>query len=166
MGNGGLEIVDEEVVVPVAAPANPEAGLAPAVPAAPTEAGAPAAAHTDTAALLPSPERPLRRPEPARVVSAEAEPAASPAESRGLVTAVAVPATPATPTLAEPRAAVTLATAATATARDEAPPVRVHIGRLEVRANLHEPSRAQPPAEAREPEGLSLSDYLRGKRGA
>jgi hypothetical protein len=42
-------------------------------------------------------------------------------------------------------------------------PVRVHIGRLEVRANLQEPRR-QPAAERPRPQELSLGDYLRGRR--
>jgi hypothetical protein len=48
------------------------------------------------------------------------------------------------------------------------PSVRVHIGRLEVRANVQQaPPQPQPPrrAEPRAQE-LSLSDYLRGKRAA
>jgi hypothetical protein len=58
------------------------------------------------------------------------------------------------------------APAAAAAARDEPPPVRVHIGRLEVRASLEEAPRRQPLAAPRQPDGLSLSDYLRGRRGA
>lgn len=46
----------------------------------------------------------------------------------------------------------------------EPPPVRVHIGRLEVRAEVREPARREAPRLAPEPETLSLSDYLRGKR--
>ena len=46
----------------------------------------------------------------------------------------------------------------------EPPPVRVHIGRLEVRANVQEQPRPAPPPQPAEPEGLSLSDYLRGRR--
>ena len=51
-------------------------------------------------------------------------------------------------------------------AAPEAPVVRVHIGRLEVRANLQEPPRQ--PASQREPlePALSLSDYLRRSGGA
>jgi hypothetical protein len=46
------------------------------------------------------------------------------------------------------------------------PPVRVHIGRLEVRANVEQPPRQPtPPRPARRPE-LTLSDYLRGRRSA
>jgi len=46
------------------------------------------------------------------------------------------------------------------------PPVRVHIGRLEVRANLQEPPRPQRPAERPRSQELSLGDYLRGRRSA
>jgi hypothetical protein len=42
--------------------------------------------------------------------------------------------------------------------------VRVHIGRLEVRANLQERPRTERRREEREPEGVALSDYLRGRR--
>jgi hypothetical protein len=51
---------------------------------------------------------------------------------------------------------------------DTSPTVRIHIGRLEVRANLVDPapprSRARDQDDAREPARLSLSDYLRGER--
>jgi hypothetical protein len=50
----------------------------------------------------------------------------------------------------------------------EPPAVRVHIGRLEVRANLQAPPRVETGrrrSEAVEP-ALSLSDYLRRSRGA
>ncbi|MEO5577207.1 MAG: hypothetical protein ABIR67_15250 [Gaiellaceae bacterium] len=46
------------------------------------------------------------------------------------------------------------------------PTVHIRIGRLEVRANLHDEAPARP--QQREPAGedaLSLSDYLRGERG-
>lgn len=46
----------------------------------------------------------------------------------------------------------------------DAPTVRIHIGRLEVRANLTQvpPPKREPPAAAGQE--LSLSDYLRGDR--
>jgi hypothetical protein len=74
--------------------------------------------------------------------------------------AVAVPAR-----RAEPRAvpAPSVAQTAATDARDEPAPVRVQIGRLEVRANLHEAPRSERPRREPEPEGLALSDYLRGK---
>jgi hypothetical protein len=44
--------------------------------------------------------------------------------------------------------------------------VRIHIGRLEVRAALEETPPARPPSPRRDTETttLSLSDYLRGER--
>jgi hypothetical protein len=67
------------------------------------------------------------------------------------------------PVVSEPERA---SAAPAPTSADEAPPVRVHIGRLEVRANLQQappqrPRRAEPRAQE-----LTLSDYLRGKREA
>ena len=74
---------------------------------------------------------------------------------------VAVQATPVV--LETERAAAVPAPAARA---EDVPSVRVHIGRLEVRANVQQappqpPRRAEPRAQE-----LSLSDYLRGKREA
>jgi hypothetical protein len=49
----------------------------------------------------------------------------------------------------------------------EPPAVRVHIGRLEIRANLPESAPARPPARLVREEaarGVSLADYLRGAR--
>lgn len=176
----GIEIVDEQVVVPGAPPralARPpgEPGWAEPhrvseaapVPAAPVEAtptvriAVPPAAP---AAEAPRRARPLPALEPVSAVPTAAEPDARPAEPRTAVAVTAVPATPAVPVLAAP--ALAPAPAAAAAARDEPPPVRVHIGRLEVRASLDEAPRSQPLTQPREPEGLSLSDYLRGRRGA
>ena len=50
-------------------------------------------------------------------------------------------------------------------AADRAPVVQIHIGRLDVRANLEAASAAAPPAPAPTEPGLSLTDYLAGKRG-
>jgi hypothetical protein len=178
VGAGGLEIVDEEVVVPGAAPsaaahapASPATAVAPSVSAAPAEPATrsisttevpPAAASPGPAAEeLPRPERPLPAPERASADPTEVEHGASSAEPRVAATAVPVPATPAAPVAAAPSPVP----AAVATQREEPPPVRVHIGRLELRANVQEQPRSAPsmpqPAEA---EGLSLSDYLRGRR--
>jgi hypothetical protein len=67
----------------------------------------------------------------------------------------AAPAAPAVPPLAVPEGA----------APREEHAVRVHIGRLEVRANLqHAPPQPPPREQARQP-ALSLAEYLRGKRG-
>ncbi len=48
----------------------------------------------------------------------------------------------------------------------EPPAVRVHIGRLEIRANLPEPASSRPPTPPRKDaaKGVSLGDYLRGTR--
>jgi hypothetical protein len=49
----------------------------------------------------------------------------------------------------------------------EPPAVRVHIGRLEIRANLPEAGPVRPPARQVRDEaarGVSLADYLRGAR--
>jgi hypothetical protein len=49
-------------------------------------------------------------------------------------------------------------------ATEQQPAVRVHIGRLEVRANLEQPLRQpQQRRESRRDE-LTLSDYLRGRQ--
>ncbi len=47
---------------------------------------------------------------------------------------------------------------------EELQPVRVHIGRLEVRASLEEQSRPRREPEQRPAAGPSLADYLRGER--
>jgi hypothetical protein len=56
-------------------------------------------------------------------------------------------------------------TVATVVAADE-PPVRVHIGRLEVRANLEQPPPKPARRQPERPQGQALSDYLRGRRSA
>ena len=48
----------------------------------------------------------------------------------------------------------------------EPPTVRVHIGRLEVRANLQEAPPPRPRRAETAPPGPSLADYLRGHRTA
>jgi hypothetical protein len=76
-------------------------------------------------------------------------------------TEAAVPALPAAP----PEAAVQ-AGSGHVVARTEPETVRVHIGRLEVRANLSPPPPpSRPRAEApRRRDELPLADYLRGRR--
>ncbi len=125
------------------------------------------------------PERPPTRTPPERmversVVRAAAPPPTATAEPREpeVASAQSVPVAAATPVVATPivRRVVEshlerLHTVSTTVAADE-PPVRVHIGRLEVRANLEQPA---PPLERPEPQkqqGTTLSDYLRGKRTA
>jgi hypothetical protein len=179
-GAAGLEVVDEELVVPADAPrrvteppAEPRpsepAQARPATPAREAKTGSPvpvppAAAPPGSAVELPRQGRLLPALEPVLAVRADAEPDALPAEPRAAAPVTVVPAAPATPALAGPAAPAV--PAAVAAARDEPPPVRVHIGRLEVRASLGEPPRPQPLPQAREPEGLSLSDYLRGRHDA
>lgn len=46
----------------------------------------------------------------------------------------------------------------------EEPAVRVHIGRLEVRANLEQPASKPRRREPERSQGPTLSDYLRGRR--
>jgi hypothetical protein len=82
----------------------------------------------------------------------------------GPVASAAVRVTPAMPAVTAAREPALSAQAAPA--RREEPAVRVHIGRLEVRANLQHPPPEQPRREAPRGEELSLADYLRGKREA
>jgi len=179
---GRIEVVDEQVVVPGTPPralAQPPGEPGRAGPHRVLEATpVPGAAGEATpsigitvpppapAAEAPRRARPVAAPEPVSAVPAtDAEPDAPPAEPRTAGVAVtAVPATPAVPVPAAP--AGPPAPAAAAAARDEPPPVHVHIGRLEVRASLEEAPRPQPLTAPRQPDGLSLSDYLRGRRDA
>jgi len=79
----------------------------------------------------------------------------------------AAPVVPATPATVDFRFPEPAEPAAPAVVRDEPRAVRVHIGRLEVRANLQEaPQQPQRGTRQAPPEGLSLSDYLRGRREA
>jgi hypothetical protein len=180
LGTGGLEVVDEEIGLPRNAPpaAVAEPGRAVPAPAASpadeAEAATPLVEDPPAAASQgPAAERRSRRErhlpalERDSVDPTEAPLAAPAAEPRVVAQAVpadAVPAadTPAAPALPAHRGA-TAAHGYTGPAGP--PPVRVHIGRLEVRANVQEQHRAAaPPPQPAEPEGLSLSDYLRGRR--
>jgi hypothetical protein len=99
---------------------------------------------------------------PKTVVTVEREVQTSPLAPVAAVIPALVPATPVPQSVALP----TAPTVAAPLEREEAAVVRVHIGRLDVRANLQE-APARPPSRARTtPEGLSLSDYLRGRREA
>jgi hypothetical protein len=182
VGEGGLGVVEEEVAVPNATPV--PAAEAPAAVPVPAAAAAPRASdpardiaaeqvttlEVPPAAALPRPaaeelprhERHLSAPQRASVDPTEVELGVPAAEPRAAATAVPVPVSPATPVLTAPPSAPAAAT----TTSEEQPPVRVHIGRLEVRANLQEQPRPAPVLQPLpvEPEGLSLSDYLRGKR--
>ena len=123
-----------------------------------SDAGPPAAppppprrvARAESAAAHPVPERPEGIPAPA-LARGPASPAATPV--------VAFPAVRLRParSSATPAASPALRAA-------EPEPVRIHIGRVEVRANL-EPSPAPPRRSPQSPEpALSLPDYLRGER--
>lgn len=160
-----LEILDEESVLPrPAAPAAAEPAAPAAAPAAVSRAPLrPAVAPTGPAAELPRQERLLPALEPVSADTAETGPDAPPAEPGAAAAAPIVRASPAVPALAA-AASVPSSRTAVATTREEERSVRVHIGRLEVRANLEQPA---PKPRRREPErsqGPTLSDYLRGRR--
>jgi hypothetical protein len=173
-----LEVIDEEVVAPTPTRASPGAPLAPRRPGdppAPSAAPAPlpgetAAVRVETDALPPteqeaeaSPRKTGERtPERVATTPASAPPRTQPEEHAPAVAAIAAPVlTPALPVVARAPGHAVPMPAATAAGP---PAVRVHIGRLEVRANLQEqPRRPERPPVLR-PQELSLSDYLRGRR--
>jgi hypothetical protein len=177
----GIEVVDERVAAPAPLALRP-AGTPRSVPAptepelaTPSALGGLGGANLAHQAAIPrahekarleapelaSPTEPTA-PVPKIVVTVEREVRTSPLAPIAAVVPALVPATPVTQSVAPPRAP----TAAAAHERDDAAVVRVHIGRLDVRANLQE-APARPPRRARtSPEGLSLSDYLRGRREA
>lgn len=191
----GFEVIDEEVPAgrrPAAAVAATEASRA-AVPAEPAPGGRPApvaATPTDSLDVVvrtttadaagsgstTSPRR-ARLAVARRDVTAE-RPAAT---DRGPSSAVgdgrdAEPIPPASlPVAAVPLAAVSPTPSwsgsesirAATTPAQEPPTVRVHIGRLEIRASLPEAETARPPTRRVREElvkGVSLADYLRGAR--
>ena len=162
----GLEAIAVEVVVPAPRPQLPAPEPnEPALPTAPARV-TPAVASASEPARAPAPEA-----TPATVRKRDDPP--PPGAASPLPDADRAP-----EAIQEPRrlpvAEATLARAnlveaprvqpPTPAAPAEAPPVRVHIGRLEVRANLPEPAAQRRPRreEPRTPE-LSLSDYLRGR---
>jgi hypothetical protein len=105
---------------------------------------------------VPSAAAELEEPDPAPAKS-------SPPAIRSATGAPApvVPLARATPAVPAPLAPATVATIAAA----EQPQVRVHIGRLEVRASLEQPApQPRRREEPRRPPELSLSDYLRGRQ--
>ena len=176
-GEPGIEVIDEEVVAPTPDRSARDAALQSREPVETrASSAAPATAvgqHGGTQAGLGPPsepnvshERPLPAPdadEPVRERVRAAQPHSRPRpETPALAVAVAEPPLPpAVPAVAATRAPVA-APPATA-ARPEPSAVRVHIGRLEVRANLHEPMKELPRHEPARPPELSLADYLRGK---
>jgi hypothetical protein len=180
---GAFEVVDHE------RPEAPDAAVAgtraesPARPAA--AAGPPARAHEPPSAPAPAPAEP-RAPAAAPPTAAAAAPGGRtpaahepvPAEERapspGPGAAAAVPVTvaaaqpaaapvvPARP--AAPVAAVHAAPAPASAPPAATPPVSVRIGRLEVRASLHDAPSRPPRRESSPARELSLADYLRGRR--
>jgi hypothetical protein len=183
--DAGLEIVDEGVVATVTPdsaqvvprrPAAPDTAVAVSADTLPTRPSDGAARPAVDAVPAPAPVAPTREPSLPAVEPVEpvhelptapppsARPAAAPetaplraAFSAEPVMRVAAAALPARPEPRRPPVAVAAA---------EEPGVRVHIGRLEVRANLQEPVREQPRPEMPKAEELSLRDYLRGRREA
>jgi hypothetical protein len=138
---------------PAAAPGAPHVAEAPAR----TPMPAPPAPLVEDHAVT----EPLGAAQPARERVASEPPAAVPPSPAAAPPAVAVTAAgrPRNPGAVAPSPA---GPADIAAPPPEPPPVRIHIGRLEVRANL-EPVPATKPERRRpsEPE-LSLTDYLRG----
>jgi hypothetical protein len=113
-------------------------------------------------AAPPVPAETARTPAPARAVE-RSEPAPARVDAAPVVVAATpVAAVPSFQRVAETRLQ---RIHSVATVAADEPPVRVHIGRLEVRANLEQPA-PQPRAEKAKSEGLSLGEYLRGKRPA
>jgi len=182
-GEATLEVVDEEVVAPRGTAGreepHPAGTRAPAAspPAWPRPDPEPATAPPAPGAT-PSAPRPHEIAVPPRAISSAQhherlpEPLQAGRPERLAVTAAdgrnpplasaAVRVTPAVPAVAAaPEPALS---APAAVARHDEPAVRVHIGRLEVRANLQQPAPKQPRREAPRAEELSLADYLRGKR--
>lgn len=184
-GDAGLEVVDAELTVRGAPQAtNVQGGSRPSDrPRATADSAAPAprarrssAGARATAALPPAtppkhaapaarpqsraaaPDVPGRAPAPVPAQPAAVEVVTASAA----VPVAAVPVAQSRPPLAAPRGEPRAA----AGAAPEAPVVRVHIGRLEVRANLQPAPAVAPAAAAPEPrrEELALSAYLRGER--
>jgi hypothetical protein len=176
----GLEMLDLEA-------AGPASGLTRRVAAAASSSGAsPVERIVEPRELDASPGQPPRREVarlPLRTAAKEAVPAAmstsenerrdiGPRPKRGTSEppsvaevetepVAAVPLARATPVAPAP---VAHATVPVSVAAEEQPAVRVHIGRLEVRANLEQP--LQQPHQRRESRRneLTLSDYLRGRQ--
>lgn len=174
-----LEVIEQEVVAPAPSPRRTPAVVKASPPGQDVEPRGPSIAEGAVSAEIdasPAPEppeqfapaspAPARREQPARA-PVDAPPGQARLrpgrETHAPVIAVASPSvTPAVRAVRGARAPDMPPPAPAAVA--EQPAVRVHIGRLEVRANLQEPARQQPRPEPRRPLELSLGDYLRGKR--
>ena len=152
------EVVDGTVVAPVA---NTALEGPPRAARAPAAAPALQARVPHTAPRVPAAAQPL----PAATAPWALRPAPVASDDR--------PQAPSSPATAEPAGAALVRARGPAAARstDQAATVRIHIGRLEVRANLQAPAAQAravnaPPAR-REPgaeTALPLADYLRGRR--
>jgi hypothetical protein len=180
-GDATLEVVEEEVVAPAPVPHRKETPVAGELgrsaapsPSAPT---APVARRADPPAV-PDAQQPARPPDvvaqsnyvpapPHAIGSREAEPepvhVARSEQSLPPPVVAAAPLTQARPAARDGVPSNSLLLGSPAPAREE-PPVRVHIGRLEVHANVQPPAPERPRREPARPESLSLADYLRGKR--
>jgi hypothetical protein len=159
--------VRPEAPVARATPATPAVRSEPEVPAEPTrerQRAEEAAAVTRERVV----ERTVVR-ETAVPTVREQEPQSAPERVAARESVATVPAVPAatSPVAARAVEGRVERTHTTSAAAVEEPPVRVHIGRLEVRANLQQaPPPSQPRPKADRSEGLSLGDYLRGRRSA
>jgi hypothetical protein len=120
-----------------------------------SDTGGEQAVETSFAAQAAAP-RPVATAEPG-------EPRPGPSAGVPVATAVPVPAAPIVRRVVESRLERTHTLSSVVA--DE-PPVRVHIGRLEVRANLEQPAPKPQRREPERPQGPTLSDYLRGRRSA
>lgn len=138
-----------ELEVPSFLPRGPEVARPPWV--TPAKAAAPAAAsrsENERHDVVPRPRRGTTEP-----------PSAAQVENEPVAAAPLARATPVAPAPVASAAAAVLPVAA-----EQQPAVRVHIGRLEVRANLEQPlKQPQQRRESRRSE-LTLSDYLRGRQ--
>ncbi len=145
----------------------PEAPLElPATAAEPvTEADPPVPAERADGVETPARRKSAREPSEPRAQE-RAEP--PPRDTRTSAAPVAVPAAPvaAAPVVRHVAETRLERVRSVATVAADEPPVRVHIGRLEVRANLEQPAPKPARREPARQEGVSLADYLRGRRSA
>jgi hypothetical protein len=174
-----IEIIEEEAVAESGRHAaesvlpTPALSAPPALPTEPTPAESAPLAPSSAVAYAghPSAEAQPEDARPAAVATAvprselspEPPPAqANPAPGPPGLAVIAVPASPVLP--ANAQAPEPPAPAYEAAEQEQLQPVRVHIGRLEVRATLEDQPRRAPEREERPPAGLSLAGYLRGER--
>jgi hypothetical protein len=170
-----FEIVDQEVIAPARVGSTAEPARRADRPDELTQVEAfaqpPGAAVGGRRVALPAQRAPESAPgsptgEPERAKASRRD-ARTPMESaRGTrpTSTGGLPVTAALPAVAA--AHETAATSPSGVSGTELPTVRVHIGRLEVRANVQAPVGQQPLRQPSHPVGLSLADYLRGKREA